>query len=71
MQHHLLASPDGWSSNKSVVFSGVSLWIGLIFLVSILKHYIISSGRFFIQVPTYEINGLQGGLLFLLQLFGE
>jgi hypothetical protein len=35
------------------------------------KHYIISSGRFFIQVLRYEINGLQGGLLFLLQLFGE
>lgn len=28
----VFASPDGWSSNKNVVFSGTSLWIGLVFL---------------------------------------
>ena len=28
----VFASPDGWSSNKNIVFSGTSLWIGLVFL---------------------------------------
>ena len=28
--------PEGWSNNKNVVFSGTSLWIGLVFLVGIL-----------------------------------
>ncbi|KAL2900228.1 Photosystem II reaction center protein Z [Bienertia sinuspersici] len=32
----VVASPDGWSSNKNIVFSGTSLWIGLVFLVGIL-----------------------------------
>uniref|UniRef100_A0A8S0WST9 Photosystem II reaction center protein Z n=1 Tax=Spirodela intermedia TaxID=51605 RepID=A0A8S0WST9_SPIIN len=27
----VFASSDGWSSNKNVVFSGTSLWIGLVF----------------------------------------
>lgn len=36
----VFASPDGWSSNKSVVFSGTSLWIGLVFLVGILNSLI-------------------------------
>ena len=31
----VFASPDGWSNNKNVVFSGTSLWIGLVFLVAI------------------------------------
>nr|YP_008474558.1 photosystem II protein Z [Marsilea crenata]AGI51514.1 photosystem II protein Z [Marsilea crenata] len=35
-----LASPDGWSSNKGIVFSGASLWIGLVFLVGILNSFI-------------------------------
>ncbi|GAB2284879.1 hypothetical protein Dimus_019331 [Dionaea muscipula] len=30
----VFASPDGWSSNKNLVFSGTSLWIGLVFLVN-------------------------------------
>jgi photosystem II PsbZ protein len=25
----VFASPDGWSNNKNVVFSGTSLWIGM------------------------------------------
>ncbi|KAK3015221.1 hypothetical protein RJ639_006859 [Escallonia herrerae] len=33
----VFASPDGWSSNKNVVFSGATLWIGLVFLVGILN----------------------------------
>nr|YP_001876564.1 photosystem II protein Z [Welwitschia mirabilis]B2Y1U7.1 RecName: Full=Photosystem II reaction center protein Z; Short=PSII-Z [Welwitschia mirabilis]ABY26777.1 photosystem II protein Z [Welwitschia mirabilis]ACZ92201.1 PsbZ [Welwitschia mirabilis]AMA21020.1 photosystem II protein Z [Welwitschia mirabilis]BAH11172.1 Ycf9 protein [Welwitschia mirabilis] len=34
------ASPDGWSSNKNIVFSGVSLWIVLVFAVGILNSFI-------------------------------
>lgn len=36
----VFASPDGWSSNKNIVFSGTSLWIGLVFLVGILNSLI-------------------------------
>lgn len=36
----VFASPEGWSSNKNIVFSGTSLWIGLVFLVSILNSLI-------------------------------
>lgn len=36
----VFASPDGWSSNKNFVFSGTSLWIGLVFLVGILNSLI-------------------------------
>lgn len=36
----VFASPDGWSSNKNVVFSGTSLWIALVFLVGILNSLI-------------------------------
>nr|YP_009987998.1 PsbZ [Phlegmariurus phlegmaria]QNL17808.1 PsbZ [Phlegmariurus phlegmaria] len=36
----VLASPDGWSSSRNVVFSGASLWIGLVFLVGILNSLI-------------------------------
>uniref|UniRef100_A0A3Q7IWM2 Photosystem II reaction center protein Z n=1 Tax=Solanum lycopersicum TaxID=4081 RepID=A0A3Q7IWM2_SOLLC len=36
----VFASPDGWSSNKNIVFSGTSLWIGLVFLVGFLNSLI-------------------------------
>jgi photosystem II PsbZ protein len=36
----MLASSDGWSNNKNVVFLDVSLWIGLVFLVCILHSFI-------------------------------
>nr|AGK25762.1 photosystem II protein Z [Cymbidium tortisepalum] len=36
----VFASSDGWSNNKNVVFSGTSLWIGLVFLVAILNSLI-------------------------------
>ncbi|KAK7326855.1 hypothetical protein VNO80_32181 [Phaseolus coccineus] len=36
----LFASPEGWSNNKNVLFSGTSLWIGLVFLVGILNSLI-------------------------------
>lgn len=34
------ASPGGWSSSKNIVFSGASLWIGLVFSVGILNSFI-------------------------------
>nr|YP_010723625.1 photosystem II subunit Z [Bolbostemma paniculatum]WDW26995.1 photosystem II subunit Z [Bolbostemma paniculatum] len=36
----VFASPDDWAGNKNVVFSGTSLWIGLVFLVGILNSLI-------------------------------
>uniref|UniRef100_I1QUL5 Photosystem II reaction center protein Z n=1 Tax=Oryza glaberrima TaxID=4538 RepID=I1QUL5_ORYGL len=36
----VFASPHGWSNNKNIVFSGTSLWIGLVFLVAILNSLI-------------------------------
>nr|YP_010339599.1 photosystem II protein Z [Girardinia suborbiculata subsp. grammata]YP_010418616.1 photosystem II protein Z [Dendrocnide basirotunda]YP_010418700.1 photosystem II protein Z [Dendrocnide meyeniana]YP_010418784.1 photosystem II protein Z [Dendrocnide sinuata]YP_010418869.1 photosystem II protein Z [Dendrocnide urentissima]UNY34063.1 photosystem II protein Z [Girardinia suborbiculata subsp. grammata]USG51639.1 photosystem II protein Z [Dendrocnide basirotunda]USG51723.1 photosystem II protein len=36
----VFASPDGWLGNKNVVFSGTSLWIGLVFLIGILNSLI-------------------------------
>lgn len=36
----VFASPNGWSSSKNTVFSGASLWIGLVFLVGILNSFI-------------------------------
>nr|YP_009582617.1 photosystem II protein Z [Selaginella lyallii]QBL02106.1 photosystem II protein Z [Selaginella lyallii] len=35
-----LASPDGWSSGKSVVLSAASLWIGLVLLVGTLNSFV-------------------------------
>nr|YP_009548486.1 Z protein of photosystem II [Tryonia myriophylla]AYW15307.1 Z protein of photosystem II [Tryonia myriophylla] len=34
------ASPEGWSSSKNIVFSGASLWIGLVFSVGIPNSFI-------------------------------
>nr|YP_010702066.1 photosystem II protein Z [Asplenium incisum]WCL38392.1 photosystem II protein Z [Asplenium incisum] len=34
------ASPGGWSDNKNIVFSGASLWIGLVFSVGIPNSFI-------------------------------
>jgi photosystem II PsbZ protein len=36
----VLASPDRWSISKNTVFTGVSLWIGLVFLIGILNSFI-------------------------------
>nr|QXI86322.1 photosystem II protein Z [Gentiana producta] len=36
----VFASPDGWLSNKKVIFSGTSLWVGLVLLVGILNSLI-------------------------------
>nr|YP_009425806.1 Z protein of photosystem II [Deparia lancea]ASU94538.1 Z protein of photosystem II [Deparia lancea]AYB71651.1 Z protein of photosystem II [Deparia lancea] len=34
------ASPGGWSSNRNIVFSGASLWIGSVSLVGIPNSFI-------------------------------
>nr|YP_009570526.1 photosystem II protein Z [Dioncophyllum thollonii]YP_010581399.1 photosystem II protein Z [Triphyophyllum peltatum]YP_010982118.1 photosystem II protein Z [Habropetalum dawei]QBC67495.1 photosystem II protein Z [Dioncophyllum thollonii]UZP15843.1 photosystem II protein Z [Habropetalum dawei]UZT27804.1 photosystem II protein Z [Triphyophyllum peltatum] len=36
----VFASSEGWSSNKTIIFSSTSLWIGLVFLVGILNSLI-------------------------------
>jgi photosystem II PsbZ protein len=35
----VFASPDGWLSSKNFIFSSVSLWIFLVFLVGILDAF--------------------------------
>ena len=37
----VLATPDGWSSSKQVVFSGASAWIFLVFLVGIFNSFVV------------------------------
>jgi photosystem II PsbZ protein len=34
--YQLFPSPNGWSENKGVVFSGLSLWLLLVFTVGVL-----------------------------------
>ena len=36
----IFASPEGWTTSKSFVFSGVSLWILLVFLVGVLNSFV-------------------------------
>nr|YP_009306275.1 photosystem II protein [Derbesia sp. WEST4838]AOP19179.1 photosystem II protein [Derbesia sp. WEST4838] len=35
------AYPNGWLENKSTIFSGISLWFVLIFLVGILNSFVV------------------------------
>jgi photosystem II PsbZ protein len=35
----VFATPSGWSDNKGVVFSGLSLWLILVFTVGILNSF--------------------------------
>ena len=37
----VFAYPSGWSENKSTIFSGISLWFILVFLVGILNSFVI------------------------------
>nr|YP_010448206.1 photosystem II protein Z [Symbiochloris sp. SG-2018]UTQ75687.1 photosystem II protein Z [Symbiochloris sp. SG-2018] len=37
----VFASPNGWTENKSAVFSGVGLWVILVFAVGILNSFVI------------------------------
>nr|YP_009367869.1 Z protein of photosystem II [Hazenia capsulata]ARK14859.1 Z protein of photosystem II [Hazenia capsulata] len=37
----VFASPNGWTENKSIVFSSISLWFLLVFAVGILTSFVI------------------------------
>ena len=37
----IFASPNGWTENKGIVFSGVGIWFLLIFAVGILNSFVI------------------------------
>jgi photosystem II PsbZ protein len=37
----VFASPNGWTENKRVVFSGVGIWILLVFAVGVLNSFVI------------------------------
>jgi photosystem II PsbZ protein len=37
----IFASPNGWTENKRVVFSGLGVWILLVFAVGILNSFVI------------------------------
>nr|YP_009104874.1 Z protein of photosystem II [Myrmecia israelensis]AIT93429.1 Z protein of photosystem II [Myrmecia israelensis] len=37
----VFASPEGWTENKGTVFSGLGLWILLVFAVGILNSFVV------------------------------
>ena len=37
----VFASPNGWTENKSVVFSGLSVWFLLVFTVGIFNSFVV------------------------------
>ena len=37
----VFATPNGWSENKRVVFSGVSVWLLLVFAIGIFNSFVI------------------------------
>ncbi len=37
----VFASPEGWTENKRTVFSGLGLWILLVFAVGILNSFVV------------------------------
>ncbi len=37
----VFATPDGWTQNKGTVFSGLSLWTFLLFLVAVLNSFVV------------------------------
>lgn len=37
----VFATPNGWSENKGVVFSGLSLWVLLVFTVGICNSFVV------------------------------
>jgi photosystem II PsbZ protein len=47
----VFASPNGWSENKGVVFSGLSLWLLLVFTVGVLTLFsLLLVGLWSIQI---------------------
>jgi photosystem II PsbZ protein len=37
----VFASPEGWTENKGTVFSGLGLWILLVFAVGVLNSFVV------------------------------
>lgn len=37
----VFATPNGWSENKGIVFSGLSVWLLLVFAVGIFNSFVI------------------------------
>lgn len=37
----VFASPNGWTENKRTVFSGVGIWVLLVFALGILNSFVI------------------------------
>lgn len=37
----VFASPNAWSENKSLVFSGLSLWVILVFTVGVCNSFVV------------------------------
>jgi photosystem II PsbZ protein len=37
----VFASPEGWTENKGVVFSGLGAWMLLVFVVGILNSFVV------------------------------
>ena len=37
----VFASPEGWTENKTAVFSGLGLWVLLVFLVGVLNSFVV------------------------------
>lgn len=37
----VFASPEGWTQNKGTVFSGLGLWILLVFLVGVFNSFVV------------------------------
>jgi photosystem II PsbZ protein len=37
----IFASPNGWTGNKRIVFSGVGVWVLLVFALGILNSFVI------------------------------
>jgi photosystem II PsbZ protein len=37
----VFASPNGWAENKRIVFSGVSIWLLLVFAIGIFNSFVI------------------------------
>jgi len=35
------ASPQGWTENKGTVFSGLGVWVLLVFLVGVLNSFVV------------------------------
>lgn len=37
----IFASPNGWTENKRFVFSGLSIWLLLVFVVGICNSFVV------------------------------